>query len=67
MLTFETAVSGMQTKTHCSATSSIGACERLATNSERCLLFKVKLEYDWDTHAYKRCQKCLVKALRVTE
>lgn len=50
---------GAQTETHCSAGSSIGACEQLNRSSERCLLFKVKLDYDFDAHAFKRCEGCL--------
>jgi len=50
---------GTQTDTHCSMTSSMGACEKLNRTSERCLLFKTKLKYDWPEHAYKRCDKCL--------
>lgn len=49
---------GTQTETHCSMTSSLGACEKLNRDSERCLLFKVKLDYDWEAHAYKRCEGC---------
>ena len=63
MLTFKIAITGMQTKTHCSATSSIGACGKLWTNSSKCLMFNTQVEYDFDAHAYKRCQKCLDEAL----
>jgi len=51
---------GTQSKTYCSMPSSIGHCERLSTQSERCLQYKRKLEYDWDTRAYIRCEECLL-------
>ena len=54
---------GNQDKMHCSESSSIGACnymyETLQSGIERCRLFSKVLEYDWDYHAYKRCEKCL--------
>lgn len=50
---------GSQTETHCSLSSSINACEKLNHNSDRCLLFKTKLDYDFNEHAYKRCDQCI--------
>lgn len=59
MLMLSIDLKGTQTDTHCSMTSSLGACEKLTRTSERCSLFKKKLEYDWDAHAYKRCDQCI--------
>lgn len=50
---------GSQTKTHCSISSSIYPCEMLDARRERCLLYKKKLEYEFDAHAYKRCELCI--------
>lgn len=58
MIVIALELKGTQTKTHCSMTSSLGACEKLNRESERCRLYKRKLEYDWDAHAYKRCEEC---------
>lgn len=52
-------VKGTHTPTHCGTSSSIQKCEKLNLNSERCTLFKKKLEYDFDAHACKRCKECL--------
>ncbi|WP_407310961.1 hypothetical protein [Desulfosporosinus sp. SB140] len=49
---------GAQTETFCSMTSGIAACDKLSKDQERCLMFKQKLKYDWDAHAYKRCDQC---------
>jgi hypothetical protein len=56
MLTVNINLKGAQTETLCSMTSSIAACEKLSRDSERCLMFKLK--YDWDARAYKRCYQC---------
>ncbi|KLU64037.1 hypothetical protein DEAC_c40310 [Desulfosporosinus acididurans] len=58
MLTLTIELKGAQTETHCSMTSGIAACEKLGRESERCLMFKEKLKYDWNAHAYKRCDQC---------
>lgn len=57
-LHIEIELGGTQTKTHCSITSSINACGKLDSYKQKCTLFRKKLEYDWDSHAYKRCEEC---------
>lgn len=59
MLIMQIGLIGCQTKTHCSMGSSIGACEKLNIPLKRCRLYKKKLEYDWNTHAYERCKECI--------
>ena len=59
MIILTIGLNGCRTKTHCSMTSSIQSCEKLNTRSERCQMYKKKLEYDWDAHAYKRCEECV--------
>lgn len=54
-----TELQGTQTATHCSAQSSIGHCDKLATKFGKCTQYKRGLEYDMDAHAYKRCEECL--------
>ncbi|WP_462427233.1 hypothetical protein [Fusobacterium varium] len=50
---------GTQTDTHCSISSSINACSGLSFYKDKCKMFGVKLEYDYDSHSYKRCEKCI--------
>ena len=66
MIILQMGIEGSQTKTHCSMTSSIGACVKLNNNLDpaRCRMYKKKLEYDWDAHAYKRCEECLLGEIR---
>jgi len=59
MIMIQTVLNGSQTGTHCSMSSSIGYCEMLNTPSERCRMYKKRVEYDHDAHAYKRCEECL--------
>jgi len=54
---------GIQTSTHCSQTSSFNKCSKLNTKSETCSLFKNKLIYDFDEHAYRRCSRCIESEL----
>lgn len=51
-------VLGHPTREHCSQTSSINKCQFLNFDTEKCNFFKDKLEYDYEAHAYKRCQSC---------
>lgn len=55
---------GTQTDIHCSTACSINACNKLDTKGSKCSLFHNYLEYDWDAHAYKRCQKCIDTELK---
>lgn len=50
---------GSPDKVYCSEGSSINSCQYLNTSKEKCKLFKIKLKYDWDEHAYKRCLECI--------
>jgi hypothetical protein len=58
MLKITIGLKGAQTETHCSMTSGIAACEKLDRDSEKCLMFKQKLKYDFNTHSCKRCDSC---------
>lgn len=43
---------------YCSETSSINLCTSLNTNTEKCKIYNKKLVYDFDFHAYKKCNEC---------
>lgn len=64
MLKLIIALKGTQTESYCSISSGIGACEKLSRSSEKCLMYKSKLKYDWDAHSYKRCEECLKSELK---
>lgn len=51
-------IEGVQTQKHCSQSSSINKCQFLKCSNGRCQMFKTKLEYDFDYHAYERCEAC---------
>ncbi len=51
-------VLGHPTREHCSQTSSVNKCQFLNCGKEKCSFFKVNLEYDYEAHAYKRCENC---------
>ena len=50
---------GNPTHLHCSGSSGFLACEKLNQGYGRCKFFSKVLEYDFDLHAYNRCEKCL--------
>lgn len=50
---------GSQTKTHCSLSSTICPCEKLRVSVGKCSLFRIELDYDFEAHAFKRCDECL--------
>lgn len=55
---------GRQTSSHCSLGSSICACEKLNLSSGKCKLFKTRLQYDFEAHAYERCTECLENGIK---
>lgn len=52
-------LNGTQTETHYSGASSIGECEKLNSTFYRCKLFGTKLPYDFEAHAFRRCEECI--------
>lgn len=51
-------VLGHPTREHCSQTNNRNICQFLNCGKEKCSFFKVNLEYDYESHAYKRCESC---------
>lgn len=59
MIIIAVKLNGCQSKTHCSKAWSIDACEKLSNYGvAQCKLYKLKLVYDWDEYAYRRCEMC---------
>lgn len=47
------------TEKNCSLAGNFNACKYIKKSSGYCGLFKIKNKYNYNEHAYERCNKCL--------